>query len=364
MKKFLIIVLAVLLSFTACTNRTPIWILPPDVLYPDNEPEPEPCKHLELEATAWFDFDAEKHYPSAGKCKSCGESITRTSIEIGTAEELATLGEDLSKFYDIGCYTISIIDDIDMATEKEWPYIYLDGSKDPYNKKGFVINGNGHSIEHLRINKESVDFTAEDAPSGIGFISQIWSDVTLEINELTLVEAKIIANKGSNLKPGLGGFVGYIDSSASVKFNDCHIINSTISGGHWAGGIYGWASGYDKVGDGPVLTTIDISNCSVENTTISSEDASVGGILGHAGANPNTNVYVSDSSVIGCTFTSIGGKEKTGILLGTNNQATTVMTNITYSDNTLNGTDPDKLYGRLLYAGTGSLTINGTSFTE
>ena len=82
------------MSLTACTNRTPIWILPPGVLYPDNEPEPEPCKHLELEATDWFDDG--QHYPSAGKCKSCGESVTRTSIKIGTAEELATLGEDLS----------------------------------------------------------------------------------------------------------------------------------------------------------------------------------------------------------------------------------------------------------------------------
>ena len=361
MKKFLIIVLAVLMSLTACTNRTPIWILPPGVLYPDNEPEPEPCKHLELEATAWFDFDAEKHYPSAGKCKSCGESVTRTSIEIGTAKELATLGEDLSKFYDIGCYEISIIDDIDMSTEKEWPYIYLDGSKVPYNKKGFVINGNGHSIENLRINKESVDFTAEDAPSGIGFISQIWSDVTLEINELTLVKAKIIANKGSKLKPGLGGFVGYIDSSASVKFNDCHIINSTISGGHWAGGIYGWASGYDIVGDGPVLTTIDINNCSVENTTISSEDASVGGIIGHAGANLNTKVNVYGSSVTGCTIISEGGDNKIGNILGTNNQATTTMTGISCNDNTLNGIASDKIYGRL--EGSGTLTIEGVEQT-
>lgn len=357
MKKFLIIVLAVLLSFTACTNRTPIWILPPGVLYPDNEPAPEPCKHLELEATDWFDDG--QHYPSAGKCKSCGESVTRTSIKIGTAEELATLGEDLSKLYDIGCYEISITDDIDM-TDKDWPYIYLDGSKDPYNKKGFVINGNGHSIENLKINGN--ELTIDDI-RGVGFISRIWSTVTLEINDLTLIHANISASAAYD-GPSLGGFIGWVEATESVKLNDCHVIESIFDGGHRAGGIYGYAAGWDVENDGPVLTKIDISNCSVEYTEFESRNASIGGIIGHAGGNKNTIVNVLDSSVTGCTIISKenNGVIKAGNVLGTNGVGDTVLKNVTFENNNVksDGIDVDKAYGRLEFGtnNDGSLTID------
>ena len=340
MKKFLIIVLAVLLSFTACTNRTPIWILPPGAFYPEKEPEPDPtevelnldelvattlnskdneflevtyseenpsiatvlsyrtagepktiyalaeylpgftydggslvgemlfsfivgsddgniiscrilsssldvtrngydytiedinitagvsgvtgtitgsgnnwtasytsvevsvkypaitidgetvkpdgeCNHAELiNVTEWF--DNENHYPEAGTCAWCGEEIKRETIEIGTAEDLVQLGEDLSEFYDIGCYTISITDDIDMS-DKTWPYIYLDGyDSNHYNGKDFIINGNGHSIENLSIGNTN---TLQHS----GLIARMWSAVTLEINKLTLSNAKISA---------------------------------------------------------------------------------------------------------------------------------------------------------------------------
>lgn len=361
MKKFLIIVLAVLLSFTTCTNRTPIWILPPGVLYPDNEPAPEPCKHLELEATDWFDDG--QHYPSAGKCKSCGESITRTSIEIGTAEELATLGEDLSEFYDIGCYTISITDDIDMS-DKTWPYIYLDGyDSNHYNGKDFIINGNGHSIENLSIGNTN---TLQHS----GLIARMWSAVTLEINKLTLSNAKISASipQDKELEPGVGGFVGYIDSSASVKFNDCHVIDSIISGGHWAGGIYGYAAGYDTVNNGPVDTYIYIYDCSVEGTEISSSDASTGGIMGHAGGNEKTFINVKNTNISGCTITSNGNGDviKSGNVMGTNGVGQTTLEKVTFDNNTVTSDDTpvSREYGRLAFAGAGSLTIDGKKITE
>lgn len=358
MKKCLIIVLAVLMSLTACTNRTPIWILPPGVLYPDNEPAPEPCKHLELEATDWFDDG--QHYPSAGKCKSCGESVTRTSIEIGTAEELATLGEDLSKFYDIGCYTISITDDIDM-TDRDWPTIILDGyNAEHYNNKAFIINGNGHAIKNITIDDST-------AASGLGFISKMWSAVTLEINNLILMNATVTATIGNDDGPGVGGFVGVIDSSASVKFNDCHVIDSTISGGHWAGGIYGYAAGYDTVNNGPVDTYIYIYDCSVEGTEISSSDASTGGIMGHAGGNEKTFINVKNTNISGCTITSNGNGDviKSGNVMGTNGVGQTTLEKVTF-DNTVTSDDTpvSREYGRLAFAGAGSLTIDGKKITE
>lgn len=516
MKKFLIIVLAVLMSLTACTNRTPIWILPPGAFYPEKEPEPDPtevelnldelvattlntedpthlkvtyseeapsmasslsyrtagepktiyalaeylpcftydggslvgemlfsfivgsdngivscrilsssldvtingydhsiedinitagvsgvtgtitgsgnnwtasytsvevsvkfpeitidgetvkpdgeCNHAELiNVTEWF--DNENHYPEAGTCAWCGEKITRETIEIGTADELAKLGEDLSKFYDIGCYTISITDDIDMSG-KTWPYIYLDGyDSNHYNGKDFIINGNEHSIENLSTGNTN---TLQHS----GFIARMWSAVTLEINKLTLSNAKISAGipQDEELEPGVGGFVGYIDSSASVKFNDCHVIDSTISGGHWAGGIYGYAAGYDTVNNGPVDTYIYIYDCFVEGTEISSNDASTGGIMGHAGGNEKTFINVKNTNISGCTITSNGNGDviKAGNVMGTNGVGQTTLEKVTFDNNTVTSDDTpvSREYGRLAFAGAGSLTIDGKKITE
>ena len=359
MRKTLLIAFAIILSFTACTNRPVFW-LPPEIFNPDPEPVEE-CKHINLtEITEYFD-QSSKHYPKTGICADCGEEITRTSIEIGTAEDLAILGDDLSENNDIGCYTISIIDDIDM-TGNPWPYIDLDGSKEPYNKKEFVINGNGHSIKNL----STVDKTSQKHR---GFIARIWSDVTLEINNLTLIKATVTADSGSG--NGVGGFVGYIEATKSVKLDNCHIIDSIISGGHWAGGIYGWAAGYDEEGDGPVHTYINISNCSVEKTQITSTDASVGGIMGHAGANPATTITVSDSYVIGCKIISTENEEEDGIkaghILGTNGVGDTVLTNVTYDNtNTVKSNDREvnTAYGRLRFTGEGSLTIDNDKIQE
>ncbi len=44
------------------------------------------------------------------------------------------LGNDIKDNYDIGCYSISVNDDIDMAA-KVWMSPYLDGSKSAFNKK-------------------------------------------------------------------------------------------------------------------------------------------------------------------------------------------------------------------------------------
>ena len=356
MRKPLLIAFAIILSLTACTNRPVFW-LPPEIFNPDPEPTEE-CKHINLtEVTEYFD-QSSKHYPKTGICAECGEEITRESIEIGTAEDLATLGKDLSEYYNIGCYTISIIDDIDM-TGKPWPFIELDGySSDHYYGKNFVIDGNGNTIRNLSTGDES-------STKSQGFIAYVWSAVTLKIQNLTLDHASITASKTAPAN-GVGGFIGYIDSSASVILDSCHLIgDSTITGGHWAGGIYGYAAGHDDV-----KTVVKINNCTVKNATITSTNASVGGIMGHAGGNANTEINVSDSSVTGCTIISTENKPEDGIkaghILGTNGVGKTVLTNVTFDNNTVksNGTEVDEAYGRLKYQGVGSLTIGTDEIQE
>lgn len=352
MRKPVLIAFAIILSLTACSNR-PIFWLPPEIFDPAPEPVEE-CKHTTLtEVSAWFDDS--KHYPKSGICAECGEEITRASIEIGTAEDLAILGDDLSNNNDIGCYTISIIDDIDMSG-KTWPNINLDGyGADHYNGKDFVINGNENTIRNLS--------TGEDSSTDHqGFIASVWSAVTLKIQNLTLENASIAASETAPAN-GVGGFIGCIDSSASVVLDNCHIANSSLTGGHWAGGIYGYAAGYN--GDGAVLTEIEISDCSVEGTTLSSTDASIGGIMGHAGGNEKTKIYVSNSSVAGCTITSKGGDNKIGNILGTNGVGDTELTAVAFSGNTLNGdSSKNNYYGRTAFGEAGSLTIDNTPVAE
>ena len=356
MRKPLLIAFAIILSLTACSNRPVFW-LPPEIFNPDPEPVEE-CKHINLkEVTEYFDPLSE-HYPKTGICTECGEKITRDSIEIGTADQLLTLGEDLSANNDIGWYTISIIDDIDM-TGKTWPFIKLDGyNAEHYYGRDFVINGNGNTIKNLSTGDES-------STDSQGFIAYVWSAVTLKIQNLTLDNASITASKTAPAN-GAGGFIGYIDSSASVILDGCNLIgDSTITGGHWAGGIYGYAAGHDDV-----KTVVKINNCTVKNATITSTNASVGGIMGHAGGNANTEINVSNSSVTGCTIISTENKQEDGIkaghILGTNGVGDTVLDNVTFNNNTVksNDTKVDEAYGRLKFQGVGSLTIGTDEIQE
>ena len=381
MKRLLVLLLAslMLFAFVACDDNTPDPPAAeeptptpekPDKPNPDNPQEPETpaeCVHAQLEnVTAWFD---ENHcYPKSGVCAACGETVTRDAIAISTADELMQLATHMDKetAYDLGCYTISILADIDMTGEN-WPSPELNGYSAPHNNKDFVINGNGHTISNL---------TAGDneTTEAQGFIGSMWSDVTLEINDLTLENAQITANKGNGAGPGIGGFVGNIDSSPSVKISGCSLLNSKITGGHWAGGIYGYASGYDKVNNGPVHTSINISDCTVDTVAIKGDDTSVGGVMGHAGGNKDTTITVTDTTVTGCTITTenTGGSIKAGSVLGTNGVGDVTLTNVTAPGTTVANNDEsnDKPYGRLAFvknddgSWTGSLTIDGTKITE
>ena len=358
MKRLLVLLLAslMLFAFVACDDNTPD---PPAA----EEPTPEECVHAQLkDVTEWFDGE-NGHYPKSGICASCGEEVTRDAIAISTADELMTLAEDMDKetAYDLGCYTISILADIDMAG-KNWPSPRLNGYNDPHNKKDFVINGNGHTISNLTAG-------TGETKEHQGFIGSTWSAVTLTINNLTLENATITANKGEWNGPGIAGFVGYIDSSALVEITNCNLVDSKITGGHWAGGVYGYAAGYDVEGNGPVLAETNINGCRIENVTITGDDTSVGGVMGHAGGNPNTKITVTDTVVTGCTITTENTTSaKAGALLGTNGEGDVKLENVKYDEgNTVSyGTtlNNDRAYGRLVFNDDGSLTIDGVPVLE
>ena len=377
MKRLLVLLLAslMLFAFVACDDNTPDPPAAeeptptpekPDKPNPDNpDPDvPEVCVHAKLIDTSITEyFDAGKHYPKSGICASCGEEVTRDAIAISTAAELMQLATHMDKetAYDLGCYTISILADIDM-TGKDWQSPELNGYRVPHNGKNFVINGNGHTISNLTAGStESMD------PQG--FIGSMWSSVTLKINDLTLEKASITASPGDESKdgPGIGGFVGYIDSSALIEITNCTLVDSKITGGHWAGGIYGYAAGYDVEDNGPVHTRINISDCTVDKVTISGDDTSVGGVMGHAGGNKDTTITVTDTVVTNCTIKTVntGDSIKAGSVLGTNGIGDVTLTGVAVTNTTVtdDGVSSDRYYGRLEFNGVGSLTIDDTPVT-
>ncbi len=271
-------------------------------------------------------------------------SVDETAAVVKTAEELKTL---LNEFGAAGAgdNELVITDNLTLAEGETWTPIKIDG----YNGAGVVtINGNGKTISGL------------NAPLFAGGFAGASGVV---IKNLTIADSNIASTNDQ----GSGAFIETVDSMPTITLINCHLKDSTVTGSR-TGGLIGWTSGYDKVTDGPVDTYVTIENCSVINCTIentfSDEGAtphteSLGAIIGHAGANPATyttikNCIIKDNKLL-------GGSGKTGVILGTANVGKVTVSGCTMSGNTVNGTASDAVYGRTVFNGTGSLTIDGVS---
>ncbi len=168
---------------------------------------------------------------------------------------------------------------------------------------------------------------------------------------------------------GSGAFVETIDSMQEIKLNNCHFKNSTLTGSR-TGGLIGWNSGYNNENNGAVKTYVTITNCSVVDCEITGA-GTVGGIVGHAGANAWTYNTIENCMVKDCKLTSNDDSYRVGVVVGTANIGEVTINNITHSGNTLlqnnNGTEiarpagQSELYGRFVPDATGKLTINGVS---
>lgn len=347
MKKFLIIVLAVLLSFTACTNRTPIWILPPGVLYPDNEPEPEPCKHLVLTVVEEY-FDANKHYPKTGVCEECGVSVTRDAIGIANADDLMNLASDINNKDNIGCTDVDILENIDMSG-KEWTPIIIGNGNDSI--KVLTIDGKNHTISNLSFTKSE-----DDTVVGAGFIGEIrGNDTTVVVKNLTILAAEFTDTTTNTSYQYAAGFVGYIDGGPTISLINCHLKTSCITSGYYAGGIYGWS--------GPnVSSSYNIENCTVDYCTIEG-GSSVGGIVGHA-SNNFVTLKITSNVVTNSSITSTSNDtNKAGNIIGTINYSDVTLEDVHYShNNVISGeTSINRYVGRM--AG-GSLTIDDNQYSD
>ena len=272
-----------------------------------------------------------------------------TTVTVATAEELRTA---LTTLTDAGSGDNKVIinEDITLAEGETWTPITVDG----YRGAGVItVEGNGHTISGLNNTLFAGGFAGE---SGI------------VIKDLTLDKMTINDSTSANTQ-GIGAFICNVDSMPKIELVNCHLTNSTITStaGARVGGLVGWTSGYNNPNDGPVDTYVTITNCSVENCEITS-NGSVGGIIGHAGANPATY-----HSITGCTVKNTqlhstdNGGWRVGVVVGTANVGEVTISNTTSTGNTLvqdGKTAPagqSELYGRFVPGTTGKLTIDGVA---
>lgn len=278
-----------------------------------------------------------------------------TMAPVAFAAEEAGNGDTLKKlFTDVkagesgsGNVTVTIDKDYDL-TDYDWTALTVDG----YNGAGIVtVEGNNHTITGLNTSLFAGGFAGT---SGI------------VIKDLTLDNVSI---EDTTNKQGIGAFINNVDSMPKIELNNCHLTNSTITstGGARVGGLIGWTSGYNKKNDGPVDTYITVTNCSVENTNITAE-GSVGGIIGHAGANPATFHTFENNTITNCTLNSTdNGDWRVGVVVGTANVGEVALNNTTESGNTVTQTGKtapagqSNLYGRFVPGTTGKLVIDGTA---
>ena len=224
---------------------------------------------------------------------------TECEAKIGDAY-YATLADAFAATDKTGDTVIELLDDINM-TGKSWTPVSVDG----YHGQGVItLNGNGKTITGLSAPLFAGGFAGK---SGI------------VIKDLTIADADI--NDTTN-DQGIGAFINCVDSMTRIELDNCHLKNSKIvsTGGARVGGLIGWTSGYNKPNDGPVDTKVTLTNCSVENVTIEAK-GSVGGLIGHAGANPATYHTITGCTVKDSTLkcTETGKSWRVGDLVGTAN---------------------------------------------
>ena len=281
--------------------------------------------------------------PGANFDATTGEVKMSYVAKIGDTE-YPTLADAFAATDKTGDTVIELLDDINM-TGKNWTPVSVDG----YNGQGVItLNGNGKTITGLSAPLFAGGFAGK---SGI------------VIRDLTIADADI--NDPTNVQ-GIGAFINCVDSMPRIELDNCHLKNSKIvsTGGARVGGLIGWTSGYNKPNNGPVDTKVTLTNCSVEDVTIEAK-GSVGGLIGHAGANPATYHTITGCTVKDSTLkcTETGKSWRVGDLVGTANVGqVTVDAATSASQNSLTqeNADPqkpeDSIFGRK-EVGTAGLVI-------
>ena len=242
-----------------------------------------------------------------------------------------------------GDSTVLLSGNIDL-TGTTWTPISVDG----YHGAGVVtVEGNGATITGLTAPLFAGGFAGK---SGI------------IIKNLTIADSTIAGGT-----QGGGAFIDCADSMHVITLENCHLVDSTVTGER-TGGLIGWCSGYAKLDDGPVKANVTIKNCSVTGCEIIGA-GSAAGIAGHPGASDYTYTTIENCSVKDTTIHSNDNDSwRVGAIVGTANNGHVVINNCTVENvaiSQINKTAPagqSNLFGRFVPSGTGTLVIDGVNY--
>lgn len=219
-----------------------------------DEPTPPPAHtHEYTEETAWF--DASHHFAKTLKC-SCGETKTRSNIQISTAEELVNLSADINAGKEIGSAKIEIMNDINLTGD--WTPIDIDDS-------GFGVIYNFLSGTGSKVTISGIRVPLNPAKANAGLFGKVSS--SLSISNIALTNLNVVGNYA-------GGFIGKIDlgyANNKVEIKNCSVTGQ-ITGAADAGSVYGYGNSTE---DG---CSVFIDGVAVQTNVIATKYA--GGVAG------------------------------------------------------------------------------------
>lgn len=185
--------------------------------------------------------------------------------------------------------------DKDYVVTDAWTSIKIGNSGNPVNPSSINIDGQGHTIYGL-----------SDA------LVACQPNASVTIKNLTISNAYIVGDTTAETN-GLGAaaFVAHISDSLALNLDNCHVLNSTIiaKGDARAAGLVGYVSGNSM--------NASITNCSVENCTITGDNGAAGLVAYTQSVITVENCSVKGKTVITCTEDREGGAAKAGKLFGT-----------------------------------------------
>ena len=268
-------------------------------------------------------------------------------VTIYAAHGLSYVSNNYADFRDAGHnLTIKLSEDIDMTGCPFRSFEVNDYTSADKNLVLFTFDGQNKTITGL----EKM------------LISKTWAGhSSFEVKNLTLEDANIVEDENdANENVGVGAICGWAEASSSCKIINVSLLNSSVIGGHWTGGLVGYATGYDDPDNGPVLEKFTVENCTVERCTIKGK-GSVGALVAHAAGNNATLWEVENFTSKDNTLLNTASKtDRTGALIGTLGLTTGSSTAypeskvgvyftspLTVSGNTVNGVPTDaKKIGR------------------
>ena len=318
-------------------------------------------------------------------------TITLDKEWAGVAEEVEIITDGLVLMHATGVYNISNVNGLAYASQNLFAQeggsyvltedIDMAGASSVVTKAAEGYAYNSAALTHKMTSGKSFEFdgaghTIKNLPGM--FIAYTGSAKSVVVKNLTL-ETPNVAYDVEDIPEtnGVGAFIGYAGTSTTITLENCHVKGGKIEGGHWTGGLVGYAAGYSG-NDGPVFETLTIKDCSVKNAEITGK-GSCGGIIGHATGDAWTLVDMDNVAVAFNKIISTGSSDnKAGSVMGTLGNAGQPKTvngvtktggvtidnyEVSVNDVKSNNVVNTKLWGRQGNSD-GVLTINGEKVTD